>query len=289
MNLVDLHSHSHVSDGLLSPRALVREAARRGLTVIALTDHDTVAGITEALAEAKRQSIELIPGVELSSDTGEFETHILGYFVDHQQDEFIHRLAYLESQRATRIERMVAKLNEIGLPLNLADVHRIAGPGSIGRPHVARAMIERGYVNSINEAFEFYLSVGRRGYVPRDNTPPEDAVRLIRSAGGVPVLAHPYSTGNIEQMLSRLIPAGLLGMEVFYGEYDEGQREHLRAIARRRDLIATGGSDFHGEGHRSGRDLGGPFVPMEAVHQLRAAAAQARREARPEPVAPAAS
>jgi predicted metal-dependent phosphoesterase TrpH len=139
-------------------------------------------------------------------------------------------------------------------------------------------MIERGYVTSINQAFDFYLAIGRPGYVPRDNTPPEDAVRLILSAGGVPVLAHPYSTGNIEQMLSRLVPAGLLGMEVFYGEYDQGQRDHLQAIARRRGLIPTGGSDFHGEGHRSGRELGGPAVPMESVLRLRAAAAQVQAD-----------
>lgn len=279
--MIDLHTHSNVSDGLLSPAQLVHEAARCGITVLALTDHDTVAGLAAASAAAEQLGIAFIPGIELSSDIGPFEVHILGYEIDRADPDLLHSLAELEHLRLARIEQIVARLSAIGLPVSLDRVRELAGPGTIGRPHVARAMIEQGYVTSIQEAFERYLAAGRPAFVPRGKIVPEQAIALIRKARGVPVLAHPLSTGNIDLTLRRLIPAGLLGIEVYYAEYDDGTQAYLRSIADRYDLIPTGGSDFHGEGFKAGRELGKAPVPAECVERLRAAAARLRAAAEP--------
>ena len=268
---IDLHTHSTASDGVLSPTALIAYAAERGVRVLGLTDHDTVSGIAEARAAGEERNVEVVPGVELSTQVNGREVHILGYFIDATDAAFIARLEELAARRRVRIERMVARLGEIGVPLDPARVFELAGTGSIGRPHVARAMIERGYVASVSEAFDRYLARDRPGYVPRQPFSPEEAVSLIRGTGGVPVLAHPGTTGDIEGTLDRLEPVGLLGVEVYYGEYDHETRQALKAVADRRGLIATGGSDFHGLGFKPGRDIGGPPVPEETVARLRAA------------------
>ncbi len=272
MGLVDLHAHSNVSDGLLTPTELVREASRRGLRVLALTDHETVGGLAEARAAALQLGIDFVPGVEINSDADRREVHILGYYVNEDDADFVAALALLEQQRVERIDRMLGQLREIGKPLDADRVHELAGPGTIGRPHVARAMIERGYVDSVSEAFDRYLASGRPGFVPRRRNDPQVAVQMLRRNGAVPVLAHPLTTGDVEATLDRLIPAGLMGMEVYYGEYDEATQNELQATADRRHLIATGGSDYHGEGFKHGRDLGGPPVPMETVERLQEAA-----------------
>lgn len=272
MGLVDLHTHSSVSDGLLTPTELVGEAARRGLRVLALTDHETVAGLDEAESAARTAGIEFVPGVELNTDLDSREVHILGYFVDRDDPELLAALARLEALRVERIERMVRRLADIGKPLDLDRVRTLAGPGTIGRPHVARAMVERGYVSSVSEAFDRYLAGGRPGFVPRRRNDPEAAVELLRRNGAVPVLAHPLTTGAVEGILRRLTRVGLRGLEAYYGEYDDAVQRELRATADRWGLIATGGSDYHGEGFKHGRDLGGPSVPMEAVDRLREAA-----------------
>jgi len=276
MGFVDLHTHSNVSDGLLTPTELVGQAERRGLRVLALTDHETVAGLAEAEAAAARSEIEFVPGVEINSDVDRHEVHVLGYYVDRHDPNLVAALAHLEQQRVERIDRMLAQLQIIDRPVDADRVREIAGPGTIGRPHVARAMIERGYVDSVSEAFDRYLASGRPGFVPRRRNDPEVAVRLIRGNGGVPVLAHPLTSGDVEATLRLLVPVGLMGMEVYYGEYDAATHEELRAIADSWNLIATGGSDYHGEGFKLGRDLGGPPVPMEAVIRLRDAAARIR-------------
>ncbi len=268
---VDLHTHSNASDGVLTPAALIAYAAERGVRVLGLTDHDTVSGIAEATAAGARHGVEVIPGVELSTQVDGREVHILGYLVDSDDAALISCLGELAARRRTRIERMVARLGEIGVPVSLARVFALSGQGSVGRPHVARAMIEHGYVADVSEAFDHYLGMGRPGYVPRDPFPPEEAVGLVRHAGGVPVLAHPVTTGDIEGTIARLLPAGLLGLEVYYGEYDDEMRNGLRATADRHSLIPTGGSDFHAPGFKPGRDMGQAPVPQETVALLRAA------------------
>lgn len=272
MGTIDLHTHSAFSDGFVSPTNLLRQAKEIGLVALALTDHETVAGLPEARRAAAEYGVELVPGIELNTDIGRHEVHILGYFIDDTDPVLLSALNLLERQRAERIERMVHQLQGIGIPLVGERVTELAGAGTIGRPHLARAMMELGHATSINDAFDRFLSSGRPGFVPRQKNDPEGAVRLIRHNGGVPVLAHPRTTGDIDGVLERLVPAGLLGMEVYYGEYDAEIHRQLRAIADRWNLLPTGGSDYHGEGFKPGRSLGGPPVPDDTVERLRVAA-----------------
>ncbi len=270
---VDLHTHSSYSDGLLAPAELVEEAASRGVRILGLTDHDTVAGIPEARAAGERLGVEVIPGVELSTSlSGGEGVHLLGYFVDVEHPALLEGLAGYARARAERMERMIARLREVGAAIDEAWVREIAGQGTVGRPHLARALIEAGYVSTIPEAFDRYIGQGKPAYVPRPRVVPRDAIALVRAAGGVAVLAHPFSPGGVESVLDRLVPVGLAGMEVDYGEYSEADREVLRVIASRRGLIATGGSDFHGFARGAGRELGMAPVPIEAVQALREAA-----------------
>jgi predicted metal-dependent phosphoesterase TrpH len=269
---VDLHTHSTMSDGMLTPVELVREANRQGLRVLGLTDHDTVGGLAAAAAEAAAVGIEVVPGVELGTDVDRHEVHILGYFIDRDNSDLLQALATLAQQRIERIQRMAAKLTDTGVPVAWDDVLAAAGSGTIGRVHLANVLITHGRATSVIDAFDRYLAPGRPGYVPRQKFEPETAVEILLRAGGVPVLAHPFSTGDIEGILARLVPAGLKGMEVYYGEYTPARREELRGIAERWQLIPTGGSDFHGPGLKPGRDLGGPPVPIESVERLREAA-----------------
>lgn len=270
---VDLHSHTDESDGQLGPAALVRHARDRGVRQLAITDHDTVAGLAAATAEAARLGgIEVVPGVELSSTADGREVHVLGYFVDPADPVFLARLAELAAGRRTRVERMAARLAALGVPVTAERVFALAGPGTVGRPHVARALVEAGHVASVSEAFDRVLAAGRPGYVPREPLAPEAAVALVLAAGGVPVLAHPLGTGDPAGVVARLVGVGLRGMEVEYGEYPPEARAELRAIADRHGLIPTGGSDFHGPALRPGRDLGGPAVSPETVDRLRALA-----------------
>ena len=271
---VDLHTHSHYSDGLLAPAALVHEAGRRGLRVLGLTDHDTAAGLAEAEAEAARLGLTVVPGVELSTSDGAREVHLLGYFFDRDDPAFLAALREFERLRWVRIERIVEKLATAGAPLELQRVRDLAGQGTVGRPHVARALIEEGHAASIADAFDRFIGFGQPAYVPRPKIDPVEAIALVRSAGGVAVLAHPSTAGDVEATLARLVPAGLGGMEVYYGEYDDETRQRLRAIADRLGFVPTGGSDFHGPGFRAGRELGGPPVPLSSVERLRDLAAQ---------------
>jgi len=271
---IDLHTHSNHSDGLQAPAALVAEASRRGLSVLGLTDHDTVAGIPEAASAAGAAGIDLIPGVELSAGGPDHEIHILGYFVDPTDQAFIAALARLAARRVDRAERIVERLGAIGVPVTLARVRDLAGTGSIGRPHVARAMIEAGHVADVAEAFDRFLGSGRPGFVPRARFTPTEAVGLLLANRAVPVFAHPLTSGDIEATLRLLVPLGLRGMEVYYGEYDPETRDRLRAIADRWELVPTGGSDYHGPGFKPGRELGAPIVPMECVTRLRLAHAR---------------
>lgn len=268
---VDLHAHTSASDGTLSPEELVDLAGSRDMRVLAITDHDTVDAIPAARRRAEEIGITLVPGVELSTTERRSEVHVLGYGVDIDNDELRHALADLAASRVRRITAMIEKLRDAGYAIDGDAILAQADEGSVGRPHVARALIDIGVVGSVDEAFELFLKPGRPGWIPREPFTPEQAVSLLVAHDVVPVLAHPFSTGNISGVLNRLVPLGLKGMEVWYGEYDQGQRETLREIAESRDLIATGGSDYHGPGFRAGRDLGTAPVPLEVFHRLAAA------------------
>lgn len=258
---IDLHAHTTASDGTLPPARLVEEASLRGLSVLGVTDHDTLDGLSEAIAAAAVHRITVVPGVELSTTVPSGEIHILGYFVDATDQGFVAALRSLADARRRRIETMITRLRDLGFDLDRDQIMRDADDGSIGRPHVARALMRLGIVESISDAFDRFLTPGTPGWVPRERFAPERAVTLLTSNGALPVLAHPYSTKAIEATVDRLLPAGLGGIEVFYGEYSEEQRRHLLGIADRAGLIPTGGSDYHGPPQREGRALGSADVP----------------------------
>ena len=243
----DLHLHTNASDGRLSPRELVEMAAGEGMDVIAITDHDSVAGVTSALEAALDfPQLTVIPGVEINTDVPRGEVHVLGYFVDYSSPELEGTLAGLREGRKTRAQKMVAKLGELGLSIEWDRVHELAGDGSVGRPHVAQAILERGYVSSFKEAFTKYS--GREGpaYVQRDKLSPREAVKLVIEAGGVAVLAHPADIEALDSLLTELVSVGLAGLEGHYGNYSTDAMWHLDLLAQKHGIFVTGGSDFHG-------------------------------------------
>ncbi len=280
MNRVDLHLHSTASDGRLSPADLVARAASLGLTHIALTDHDTVAGLPEAIAAARnRPGLTLLPGVELSTDTATGETHVLGYFIDTDDAAFLAALERFRDSRENRGERMVAKLNAMGIDIAWERVKEIAGEAAVGRPHIALAMLEKGYIARFEDAFHGYLEQGGPAYAEREKMTPAEAVRLIIAAGGLAVLAHPVTTGDPEGTVRALAPAGLVGLEAYYHENTPEDTEAMLALAERYGLLATGGSDFHGE-DTAGGALGGTAVPVTAAERLIALHAATKRSRR---------
>src|SRR3989442_15641159 len=212
---VDLHSHTTASDGALAPRELVKLAARHGVRVLAVTDHDSVSGLPEAIEEAAHHGIEIVPGLEINCDVPGSGVHVLGYCVDWQAQWFESFLAEQRAERTARGHRIVERLAELGLPLTADEVFAICKEGSPGRPHVAQAMVNRGYVKSVREAFDRYLAANGPANVPRKRLTPVEAVRGIRRARGVPVLAHP-GLANRDELIPELVEAGPLGLETYY-------------------------------------------------------------------------
>jgi predicted metal-dependent phosphoesterase TrpH len=271
-NYVDLHMHTTASDGLYSPTELMQRAKEVGLHAVALTDHDTTNGIEEALQTAQALGIDFIPGIEINTDVSGGEVHVLGYFIEYQRTAFQATLNVLRDARERRGERMVERLNEEGVHIKWERVRAIA-QGSVGRPHVAKALLEAGYVQSIGEAFDKYIGSGKPAYVPRYKLTPEHAVQLIVSANGLPVIAHPVTLPGLDLLrtwLPALKEAGLVGLETYYGQYTQQDEQALVALAHQYDLIPTGGTDFHGPGIHP-TPLGGRYVPYAAVEQLKAA------------------
>lgn len=267
-HLVDLHSHTNLSDGVLTPRALVELAYQRGLRYLAVTDHDSTAGIAEAIDAARDcPGLTLIPGIEISCDIPGHEVHLLGYFLDYQDPELQLALTRMRQNRVGRAQKMLEILASLDMPLDWERVQAIAGDASIGRPHVAEALLERGYVDDLREAFDRYLGNGRPAYVERDKLTPVDAIRQIRNVGGLPVLAHPTYVGDFEALLPELVQAGLVGMEVYYSKYPPETVDRLRRVADRFGLVPCGGSDYHGrfEGEIG---PGEAYVPVETYERL---------------------
>ncbi|GAC1636108.1 MAG: PHP domain-containing protein [Ktedonobacteraceae bacterium] len=276
-NYVDLHMHTTASDGLYAPTDLMQRAKNIGLRVVALTDHDTTGGIEEAAQAARALDIDFIPGIEINTDVNGGEVHVLGYFIEYQRPAFQATIKVLRDARERRGERMVELLNEEGVHIQWERVREIA-QGSVGRPHVAKALLEAGYVQSIGEAFDKYIGTGKPAYVPRYKLTPEDAVRLIVSANGLPVIAHPVTLPGLDILrtwLPNLKAAGMVGLETYYGQYTQEDEQALLVLAHQYDLIPTGGTDFHGPGIHP-TPLGGRYVPHEAVEQLKAAEVKRR-------------
>lgn len=272
---IDLHTHSTASDGLLAPSQLVRQAREAGLDLIALTDHDSTDGVPEALEAGAGEGVQIIPGIEVNTTLPERrgEAHVLGYYVDMDDARFQESLRFIREARVRRAEQIVERLRSQGFDITWERVRELA-QGTVGRPHIALALMERGYATSIADAFDKYISPGKPAYVPRYKLSPQDAVRLIRSAAGVPVLAHPGGITELaEHVLPDLVHAGLLGLECYYGDYDEATVSRLVETAGQFGLMTTGGSDYHGPNVHP-TPLGGRYVPPEIAGQLREAAEQ---------------
>jgi predicted metal-dependent phosphoesterase TrpH len=272
----DLHMHSTVSDGSLPVRELVRAVHAAGVQVFALTDHDSVQGFAEAHDEARTLGLTLIPGMELSTRIDQHELHILGYGFDPAHRALLARLEEQRAARQGRIPSIVERLRALGLEITSEDVFKIAGDGAPGRPHVARALVQRGIVATMDEAFKRYLGDGGPGHVQKRVPVPAEAIAWIHAAGGKAVWAHPLArplqrTGGFEQMLSELKAQGLDGVEEVHPAHTPEQRKRIRKIARQLELKLTGGSDFHGEatpGITIGSGRGHDSVPASVVDAL---------------------
>jgi predicted metal-dependent phosphoesterase TrpH len=244
-------------------------AARHGVRVLAVTDHDSTGGVAEAIDEARKvPPLEIVPGLEINCDVPGAELHVLGYCLDWEAAWFQAFLGAQREERRQRVYRIAARLAELGMPIDPADVFALVKEGSAGRPHVAQVMVDHGYVKSVREAFDRFLSANGPANVPRKRFTPVEAVRIIRRARGVPVLAHP-GLANRDELIPELVEAGLMGIEAFYPEHSAGQITAYREMCRRLDLIATGGSDFHGPSVGGARHPGLQPVPESAWHELR--------------------
>ncbi len=275
MSKVDLHLHSTASDGKLSPAEVVCRAAEAGLTLMALADHDTVDGVVPALEAARAfPSLRVIPAVEISTDVPNGEVHLLGYFIDYTDHYLLATLDKMRHSRERRAEGMVVKLENLGLPIEWGRVKEIAGSGSIGRPHIAQAMLEKGYITSIKEAFTKYIGRGEPAYVEREKMTPLEVTKLILQAKGLPVLAHPFTVNNPEAIIIELKAGNLVGIEAYYGGYTPEEINRLVNLAKKYGLIATGGSDYHGLDANTETAIGGADVPIESAERLIALAEQ---------------
>lgn len=271
MSKVDLHLHTTRSDGRLTPTELVRLVVAQGVHIASVTDHDSTEGLDEAFAEAARHpSLRLIPGIEISADhpQGEGDLHILGYFLRYHDQAFQDQLRHFREGRLNGAKLMVEKLAQLGLPVDWERVQQIAADASIGRPHIAQAMVERGYISAPREAFNEYLQDGGKAYVARPHISLEGAVRLIQSVGGIAVLAHPLYLKNFLELLPTLRESGIVGMEVHYAEFTPEQRAGLARLAARHDLLPCGGSDYHAFGTPAEHMPGSAGPPVEVLRQL---------------------
>jgi len=266
---VDLHLHSTASDGKFTPEEVVAKAAALGLRYIALTDHDSVEGIEAAVKAAKAfPRLTFIPGVEVSTDVPEGEIHILGYFVDYHSKELADTLKRFRNSREIRARRMVDKLRKLGIAIDWPRVREIAGEGAIGRPHIAQAMLEKGYIGNFKEAFEKYIGRDGPAYVEREKMTPAEAVELVLRSGGLPVLAHPFTVKDPERWVAILKRAGMVGIEAYYKDNTPENTAATLEMADRFGLIVTGGTDFHGIENAGEVMIGGVDVPVAAVRRL---------------------
>lgn len=263
----DLHIHSTASDGTVTPQQIVWQAQEAGLSVISLTDHDTVDGVQPAIQAALKADLEVIPGIELNTDWDDVEIHILGYYIDIHSKQLQNILSRLRQAREDRARNMIEKLSKVGIFLSFERLQELAGSGTIGRPHIARAMKDAGYVSSVKEAFDNYLRRGKPAYIPRHKMNPFHAIEVIQRAGGIPVLAHP-GLMNKDELIPEFIKKGLLGIEVYYPQHTQEMVKRYSLICEKHGLIKTGGTDYHGPGMEY-PPLGSVTVTEETVLHLK--------------------
>ncbi len=263
MKKIDLHLHTTDSDGLYTAKQLLQAARKLGYHTISITDHDTIEGYLKSVELAKEYKINLIPGVEISSHHQGHDVHILAYCFDIQHQELQDLLDYIHRGRIARAEKMLANLDKLGIHINMADLFRLSGDDDLlGRPHMARAMMEKGYCRSIREAFDKYIGDHCPGYVPKPSLEPIDIIRIIKEAGGISSIAHPYKLFS-NLYIDDFKDMGVSGLEVYYMDHSPQQVAFYEMITRKYGMIRTGGSDFHGEDNRG--TVFGSFSTPEAV------------------------
>lgn len=264
---VDLHLHTTASDGSLSPTALIQEILKTSLKTIAITDHDSTEGIDEAVTAAADSKLTVIPGIEFGSEIGSSEVHLIGLFVDHRSAPLQEALQRFRNQRIEAAQNMVGKLNDLGMDITWERVQELA-EGSVGRPHIAKALLEKEYVGSIREAFDRFIGNDGPARVPRPKFTPVEALEIVHAAGGVGVVAHPRTVNRLEDVLPPLVEAGLAGIEVFAEKYGADHQRHFRELADRYSLIPGGGTDYHAFGSENEVKPGMSGPPPETARLL---------------------
>ncbi|MFH1620317.1 MAG: PHP domain-containing protein [bacterium] len=270
--MVDLHLHTYFSDGSYSPEELIRRACAKGLSSIAVTDHDTTDGVERAVIAGARYGIEVVPGVELSAEglmTKDDEIHILGYYINWRTDYFQKKLSLFRRARLRRAHQICDRLCGIGIPIDRNFIFEIEGKGSVGRMHIAKALVGGGYVPGIQEAFDKYLVPGRPAFVRRMRLLPGEAIDLITKIGGIPVLAHPKYGASVKKIVKHLVRKGLKGIEAGYVKHTPAETEKYMEWAKEFNLIVTGGSDCHGELPGRPESIGKVRVPYDSVFRMK--------------------
>lgn len=269
MKYADLHVHTSHSDGTYTPAQLVKEGIKRGISALAIVDHDTTEALVEALAQAQGEDLEIIPGVELTAQHENQEIHILGYFLDYRNKELLEKLKLVQLNRIQRVYKIVENLEGLGLKLNPETVFGISGKATVGRMHIARALVKDGLVGSTSEAFRKYIGDKSPAYVLGFCLSVPEAIKLIHAAGGVAVLAHPYMLHN-DALIAEFACYGLEGIEVYYPEHSQSMVNFYLDLAKKFNLLVTGGTDFHGSAKPQIK-LGMIKIPLELVEKLRLA------------------
>jgi hypothetical protein len=269
MKYADLHVHTSYSDGTLTPAQLVKEALKRRIHALAIVDHDTIGAIAEAKDCAKGEDLEIIPGIEMTAQYENQEVHVLGYFLDYQSPELLKQLELMQSNRVERAYKIIENLGKLGVRLNPDTVFGISGRATVGRMHIARALVKDGLVGSTSAAFREYIGDKSPAYVLGFRLSVAEAISLIHNAGGVAVLAHPYILHN-DDLITEFAGYGLDGLEIYYPEHSQSMINFYADLAKRLNLLVTGGSDFHGSAKPDVK-LGMVKVPLELVEKLRQA------------------
>jgi predicted metal-dependent phosphoesterase TrpH len=267
VKFADLHLHTIFSDSTYTPKELIADALKAGLSCIAVVDHDCVDGITPTIREAKGKNIEVIPGIEISAEYKGAEIHFLGYFIDYKNRDFTRKLSFLKDNRIQRIYQIIDKLKKINISLNPKAVFRLSEKGTVGRLHVARAMVNEGIIKTTGEAFKKYIGEDCPAYVCGFRFSPQEAIKTIEDVGGTAVLAHPYILSE-QNLIQKFLSYGLKGIEVYYPEHTKGLVKTYLKIAEKYNLLITGGSDCHGKAKRAVR-IGSVKIPYDLVEKLK--------------------
>ncbi len=277
MRLVDLHTHTTASDGTYSPGELIKLAKEIGLSAVAVTDHDTTRGLKESIKAGETFGIEVIPGCELSVEFTGGQMHIIGLWLPEKPTYLEKELKYLRERRHSRNKRIVEKLRSLGIDISYEDVFEVVEEGAtVGRPHIARTLVRKGAVSSVDEAFKKYIGPEGLAYVPKDKFSPEKAIEILKREGATVILAHPFSLNlpfaELKKELERLIPLGLEGMEVYYSEHTKEQTREYLSLCQEMGLLISGGSDFHGsvkKGIQLGTGRGNLKIPYFLVEEMK--------------------